>query len=68
MSLSSVKCKVIGDGKSGFGMLVILPGGEVKKFESLTFDMDACEALAERVNRLGVSECHLHEILEDFLG
>lgn len=68
VSLSYLKCKVIGDGETGFGILVTLPSGKVRRFESLTFDMNACETLAERVNRLEVSECHLYEILDDFLS
>ena len=44
-----------------------LPSGQVRRIDSIVFDRDSIEALCERMNRLGVSECHVDEIIEDFL-
>ncbi|MBE6646102.1 MAG: hypothetical protein E7611_00505 [Ruminococcaceae bacterium] len=67
MTLSFLVFEVIGDGEVGFGLSFVLPSGEVRSVDSLTFDRAAIDMLCERMNRLGVTECQLYEILEDFL-
>ncbi len=67
MSIPFLVLEVIGDDESGFGLAVTLPSGEVRVICSLTFDRCAIGELCERMNRLGVSECQLYEIIEDFL-
>ena len=67
MTLSFLVFDVIGDTGEGFGISVTLPSGEVRNLRSLTFDRALVEELCEKANRLGVSECQLYEIIEDFL-
>lgn len=67
MTLSFLIFEVVGDEDVGFGLSVTLPSGQVRELDSLTFDRDAIVQLCERMNRLGVSECQLYEIIEDFL-
>ena len=62
-----IASEVFGDCNVGFGLSVTMPGGEVIRLDSLTFDRAAIEELSDRINRLGVSRTHLYEILEDFL-
>ena len=67
MIISFVRSEVVGSCDGGFGLLIRLPNGEEKVFDSLTFDRLSIEQLSDRINRLGVSEAHLYEIIEDFL-
>lgn len=67
MTLSFLVFDVIDDGDEGFGMSVTLPSGEVRRLRSLAFDRSSIEELCRRANSLGVCECHLYEIIEDFL-
>ena len=67
MTYDYITCRVTGNREVGFGLEVTLPSGELKNFNSLSFDLGEVESLCKRINLLGVSECHLCEILEDFL-
>ena len=67
MTLSFLVFDVIGDCDEGFGISVTLPSGEKRQLRSLTFDRSAIEELCRSANRIGVSECQLYEIIEDFL-
>ena len=67
MTLPFLVFEVIGDDRQGFGLSYTLPSGEVREIGSLAFDRAAIMELCEMMNRLGVSECQLYEIIEDFL-
>lgn len=62
-----VKSKVIGDAKDGYGLLITLPSGENVKYNSLFFKSEKSEKLCRLINCLGVSECHIYDIIEDSL-
>lgn len=62
-----VKSKVIGDSKDGYGLLITLPSGENVKYNSLFLKLEKSEKLCRLINRLGVSECHVADIIEDAL-
>ena len=59
--------EVIGDDDKGYGLSVILPSGETRSFRSLAFDRRKIDELCDKMNRLGVFECQLYDIIEDFL-
>ncbi|MBP3375616.1 MAG: hypothetical protein J6L83_02500 [Clostridia bacterium] len=67
MTLSFVTARVVGVSDLGFGLSVALPSGRTREIGSLSFDRAAVEMLCERINRLGVCEYQLDEIIEDFL-
>ena len=62
-----VRSKVIGDAKHGYGLLITLPSGDDVKYNSLFFKLEKSEKLCRLINRLGVSECHIYDVIEDSL-
>lgn len=59
--------EVIGDEENGYGLSTTLPSGKTISFRSLTFDRCSIDELCGTMNRLGVSECQMYDIIEDFL-
>ena len=59
--------EVTGDDDKGYGLSVTLPSGKTRSFRSLTFERREIDELCDKMNRLGVSECQLYDIIEDFL-
>ncbi len=51
----------------GFGLRITLRSGEEKEYPSLFVSRAEAERLCERINRLGVSECHIYDVIEDSL-
>lgn len=66
MTFSCVKTEVIKE-NIGYGLRVICDGEE-RIYRSLCYDGDRIERLSDRINALGVSACHIEDIIEDFLG
>ena len=67
MNIECVDLSLIDEGKSGFGILVKLPSGAVKVLHSVSTHRSEVIRICKTVNRLGVSECHVCDVIEDFL-
>ncbi len=64
---SFVKADVIGNDVCGFGISVLLPSGMKKEYAALYANRLDAEDLCDKINRDGVSECHVYDIIEDAL-
>lgn len=53
--------------RGGFDVVFTLPSGREERYTSVFCRRRDAEEFVERVNRLGVSELHLDEIIEDAL-
>lgn len=62
-----VDLDVVDEGDAGFGFLVRYPSGEEVVLHSVCADRLDAERICEVVNRLGVSGCHVRDVIEDLL-
>ena len=67
MKTNFVDLSVIDEGDAGFGILVRCPSGDEWKFHSVCLRRSDAKRICETVNRLGVSECHIRDVIEDLL-
>ena len=67
MKTNFVDLSVIDEGDAGFGILVRCPSGDEWTFHSVCLRRSDSERICETVNRLGVSECHIRDVIEDLL-
>lgn len=67
MKMNFVDLSVIDEGDAGFGVLVRCPSGEEWTLHSVCLNRFDAERICEVVNRLGVSECHIRDVIEDLL-
>ncbi len=61
------KSEVIENDGLGFGLHITFPSGEEKEYISLFTVREDAERLCEKIERLGVSECNIYDIIEDSL-
>ncbi len=64
---SKIVVRILGSERGGFDAVFTLPDGREKRYASVFSDRLAAEEFAERVNRLGISELHIVDVLEDAL-
>lgn len=63
----SVKAKAFEcDGE--YSLEITFPDGAIKLYPRVTSDAEGIRLLAERINGGRVSEVHIDDIIEDFLG
>ena len=62
-----VKAEIIESGEA-LGLSLILSNGEKRVYEDVTTDAEAINAFADKINRGNVSEIHIEELIEDFIG
>ena len=63
-----VRSKIVDEGDGSFGLSVITPRSDELYFPSLfSNERDALE-FSEKINSLSVSEYHIADIIEDYLG
>lgn len=62
-----VKAEIIKIGEV-YGLSLILSNGERKIYEDVTTDAEGIKIFADRINRGNVSEIHIEELIEDFIG
>ena len=62
-----VKAEIIKSGEA-LGLSLILPNGEKRVYEDVTTDAEVIYAFADKINRGNVSEIHIEELIEDFIG
>ena len=67
LKVEYVDLDVIDEGNDGFGLFIRYPSGECRVLHSVCVRRADAERIAETVNRLGVSECHICEVIEDLL-
>ena len=67
LKVEYVDLDVIDEGNDGFGLFIRHPSGECRVLHSVCVRRADAERIAETVNRLGVSECHICEVIEDLL-
>lgn len=67
MNIEYVDLELVDEGGRGFGLLVRCPSGENFLLHSVCIDRNDAEYIAKTVNRLGVSECHVYDVIEDLL-
>ena len=67
MSIEYAHIVVIDEGDDGFGFLIECPSGEHRIIHSACSHLDDAEQIANTVNRLGVSACHIYDVIEDLL-
>ena len=67
MKMNFVDLSVIDEGDAGFGILVRCPSGEEWTLHSVCVNRSDVEHICDAVNRLGVSECHVRDVIEDLL-
>ena len=67
MAESKVFASVCDNQGGGFDIVFSLPGGREKRYASVFLSAASALELAERINRLGVSELHLDDVIEDAL-
>ncbi len=61
------KIEVIGNNELGFGLQITFPTGEEREYISLFVNREDAERLRKKMERLGVSECNIYDIIEDSL-
>ena len=64
---SKIAVKILDGAEGGFDAVFTLPDGREERYYSVFSDRLAAETFAERVNRLGISELHIRDVLEDAL-
>ncbi|MBR3879908.1 MAG: hypothetical protein IKJ24_07320 [Clostridia bacterium] len=64
---SKVFVKILDNCCGLFDVVVVLPAGSEKRYESVFCSRREAVELAERINRLGVSELHILDVIEDAL-
>lgn len=62
-----VKAEIIKSGEA-MGLSLILSNGERRVYGDVTTDAEAIYAFADKINRGNVSEIHIEELIEDFIG
>ena len=67
MVLNFVEMSVIEEDGNSFGILVRTPSGRTLVFTSVSTRYERALEICEVVNRSGVSECHVYDVLEDLL-
>jgi hypothetical protein len=67
MKKKFVESKVIGDKSEGFGLLIIMPSGEEKEYRALFTERPKTEELCQIINRFEIPECHVYDVIEDYL-
>ena len=67
MAESKVFASVCDNQGGGFDIVFSLPRGGEKRYASVFASKAPALELAERINRLGVSEQHLDDVIEDAL-
>lgn len=51
-----------------YGIAFYVQGRELRRVDDITTDRAALTKLVELCNREKLSSCHLHDIIDDFLG
>lgn len=67
MNVECVDLSLIDEGDAGFGIVVRFPSGEETVLHSVCMHRCDAERVCNVVNRLGVSECHIRDVIEDLL-
>ena len=62
-----VKAEIIKSGEA-MGLSLILSNGERRVYGDVATDAEAIYAFADKINRGNVSEIHIEELIEDFIG
>ncbi len=68
MKFICITARVISDADGRFGIETEHPESGKRSFKSLTADRESAEKLAETINRCRVSDVHVDEMIEDYLG
>ena len=64
---SKIVVKILDSALCGFDVVFTMPDGREKSYPSAFSSRSAADEFAERVNRLGISELHISDVLEDAL-
>ena len=67
MNVERVDLSLIDEGESGFGILVRSQCGTETILHSVCMQREEAMRICEVINRLGVSECHMCDVIEDLL-
>jgi hypothetical protein len=63
----SMRCRVFDCGDGLLGLEMTFESGNRRVYKGLTSDEARLRELAQRIERLGVSELHADDIIEDFV-
>lgn len=67
MIFEYVTLSLLDEGDAGFGILVKFASGEDLVLHSVCVHREDAERICEVVNRIGVSECQVRDVIEDLL-
>ena len=68
MTTSGVKCEVFKCSNGHFGIYLTFGDGTRREYRYLTRDGELAADIADKINRLDVSPCHIDDVIEDLLG
>ena len=67
MSKYKIKVKMTNCGDA-YGISITLPDGRIEVYSDVTQNRTAMQEFIEKVNRGNVSQVHIEELIEDFIG